>query len=143
MKKFKLLPHQKEGLRRALEEPFFFLFMDPGTGKTAIAIKEIEERYKRGEIFRVLIFVPNSIKYNWELEIERFLKLKPQEYRVHRIEGKAKKRNISFFTSILQEIKRNPHRLNITIINFEKATLMEKALITYKPDTMLALVRAR
>ena len=61
------LPHQEEALARALASPnrCFALFMEPGTGKTKVAIDLAGELYARGEIKRVLIIAPKGVHRQW------------------------------------------------------------------------------
>lgn len=133
MGKLKLVPYQEEGLNRVLDEPCFFLFMEMGTGKTPIAIKAIEERYLREEATRVIIWVPNILKYNWSSEIKRFLNLSHSKYAIHIPEGKnrGKKGRDQQLMSFIQD---NKDKLQILIVNFDKARVMEKSLSKFKPQ---------
>lgn len=155
MKRPKLFPYQEEGLRRVLERPFSFLFMDPGTGKTAVAIRAMDEYYREGKISRVIIFVPNTLKYNWQREIVKFSHLDPREYEVMRLDknkpGEHKKLEKLIKSDptmcTLTELKSQgfkgkkrdvvSQKLLIIITNYEKSRVMEKRLKTFKPQMMI------
>lgn len=71
--KFKTEPmdHQRRALDKSWGPKNFAFFMDMGTGKTKVAIDLLSARAKLGEIQRVLVVCPNSIKSNWQEEIEK------------------------------------------------------------------------
>ena len=68
----KLYPYQKEGIRFAFKAGKAIIADEMGLGKTvqAICLAEIYLREKMAE--SVLIVCPNSLKYQWKSEIERF-----------------------------------------------------------------------
>ena len=68
----KLYPYQKEGVRFAFKAGKAIIADEMGLGKTvqAICSAEIYLREKMAE--SVLIVCPNSLKYQWKSEIERF-----------------------------------------------------------------------
>lgn len=68
----KLYPYQKEGVRFAIKAGKTIIADEMGLGKTAQAIccAEIYLREKMAE--SVLIVCPNSLKYQWKSEIEKF-----------------------------------------------------------------------
>lgn len=158
-KKLKLFPHQKEGLRRVLKEPFYPLFMEQGTGKTPIAIRAIEDRYKKGLIHRVLIFAPNTILYNWELELHKFLNIPKDQFVVERLNHKRKDKRTQAYKEFLKEdlekyslkelkalgykgkkkdiLKDHKPKLLILLINYEKSRVMYKELMKYKPHMLI------
>lgn len=60
--------YQIEGMKRCVElKENFANFSDPGTGKTLMCIGAMN--HLEGEIKRVLIICPNSLKYNWAKEL--------------------------------------------------------------------------
>ena len=69
----KLYPYQKEGIRFAFKAGKAIIADEMGLGKTvqAICLAEIYLREKMAE--SVLIVCPNSLKYQWKSEIERFV----------------------------------------------------------------------
>ena len=83
----RLYPYQKEGVRFAVKAGKAIIADEMGLGKTvqAICCAEIYLREKLSE--NVLIVCPNSLKYQWKSEIERFTKQS-----VIIIEGYASKR---------------------------------------------------
>lgn len=161
MAKIQLAPYQKEGLRRTLEEPFFPLFMEQGTGKTPIAIKSMEERYKRGEVSRVLIFAKNTLLYNWELELQKFLEIPKSQYSIERLKAKNKKERTQLYNEFISQdlelmtlkqlhakgykgkkkdiLKNNKPKLLILLVNYEKALtkVMYSELRRYKPHMLI------
>ena len=70
---FPLASYQKKALKACINSEGFGLFMEQGTGKTAIAIARIcNEALKSEKIYRALIVCPNSVRTNWRDEIRRF-----------------------------------------------------------------------
>jgi SNF2 family DNA or RNA helicase len=155
--KLKLFPHQEEGLRRVLNKPFYPLFMEMGTGKTAIAIKAIEHRYRKGLIHKVLIFAPKTILHNWEIELDKFLNLSKSQYIIERFKSNRTKKD-TFYKLLEQDltsyslkelhekgyegrkkdiIENHKHKLLIIVVNFEKALSMYKELLTYNPQMLI------
>ena len=146
----RLYPHQEEGRRRALKEPFFALFMDQGTGKTAVAITTTVKRYKRDQVHRIVVFAPNNHLYNWTLEIADWAGLPPDQLKVLRLKGKGKenwaKQIASFleydpeFTSLSQlrdrgwkgtkkeYVGKSKTPLMIHLLNYETARILEPQL---------------
>ena len=61
------LDHQTEALSRirAVDLPVFGLFMEPGTGKTKVAIDFAGELFEDGEISRLLIVAPKGVHRQW------------------------------------------------------------------------------
>lgn len=75
--KFPLKDHQKVGRYCLLNNPGFFLYGDPGTGKTAPTISMIceearKKKEKEGKIYRAIIICPNSVRFNWANELKKF-----------------------------------------------------------------------
>ncbi len=81
-----LSPAQKAGMLFTFEQEGSALFMEPGTGKTAVSIARMcleaarcrTGHYLRDDgkpwphMMRVLIVVPRQVRRNWEEEIQRF-----------------------------------------------------------------------
>lgn len=61
--------YQLEAFLRGLELDNQALLMDPGTGKTKIAIDDARAQYALGKINAVVVVCPNSTKSNWLDEI--------------------------------------------------------------------------
>lgn len=71
---------QKLGVQLSLGAEGFALFMDKGTGKTAVTLNRIcneAARHKRngGDMFRACVIVPNQVRLNWQNETFRFATL--------------------------------------------------------------------
>lgn len=136
----KLYPHQKEGVRRALQRPFFALFMEQGTGKTPTAIRIIEKRYQREYLHRWLILAPKTLLYNWAKEWEKWGRL--SNTRVVRLKGRKKSqwiaeleqlRNDDLDFHTLKELRscgktRDGQPLTVLLLNLEKARVLEPQL---------------
>lgn len=155
----KLYPHQEEGVRRALAQPFFALFMDQGTGKTAVAITTIVSRFREQGIHRVVVFAPNNLLYNWTLEIKEWAGLPQDQIKVLRLKGKGKQNWINQLNDFLKydyelrpldELKElglgtkkkdivNDHRapLMILLLNYEKARILEPQLRKMKIQALV------
>lgn len=69
-----LYPYQKEGIRFAFERGRSIIADEMGLGKTIQAIGTAELLRREGLAGQVLIVCPTSLKYQWQREIERFVK---------------------------------------------------------------------
>jgi len=69
-----LFPHQRAGVKFLATARRALLADEPGLGKTAQAIRAIKELKEVGneDVFPVLVVCPNTLKKNWEREIERW-----------------------------------------------------------------------
>lgn len=154
----KLYPHQKEGVRRALKEPFFALFMDQGTGKTAVAIRTTVKRFIDQGLHRVIVFAPNNLLYNWTVELKEWTGLPRKKVKILRLKGKKKDwieqldqfRRYDPELCTLKELgeqglkgrhkdlveESNPP-LMIMLINYEKARLLEPQLRKMKLQSLI------
>ena len=70
----KLYPYQKEGIRFAFERGRTIIADEMGLGKTIQAIGTAEMLRREGLAEQVLIVCPTSLKYQWQREIERFVR---------------------------------------------------------------------
>lgn len=158
-KRNNLYPHQEEGVRRALQEPFFALFMDQGTGKTAVAIRATVERFEQMGLHRVVIFAPNNLLYNWTLELKEWAWLPKNEIKVLRLRGKGKQNWISQLNDFLKYdyelrtldelkglglgtkkgdiLKQHKAPLMILLLNYEKARILEPQLRKMKIQSLI------
>lgn len=155
-KRLKLYPHQKEGVRRALQEPFFALFMEQGTGKTAVAIRTLVKRFRLQGLHRVAIFAPNTLIYNWSVEIREWAWLPKSQIRVLRLHGKKSdwmeqidrfrrydpelctKKELALKGKKGDYLKTHKPPLMIMLINYEKARLIEPQLRKMKIQSLVA-----
>jgi SNF2 family DNA or RNA helicase len=79
---FPLLPYQRVGLSAFLNREMAALFMEQGTGKTAVTVNRVclEAARKRAGrflglpagMYRVLIVCPKQLRANWEAEFGKF-----------------------------------------------------------------------
>lgn len=91
MVRYKLWAHQEKAIERALEYDSFALFMAPGVGKSATAIRILAERMnKLRRNLRAMIFCPPVVVRNWYREIPRFSEIDLS--RVRTLEGSGKER---------------------------------------------------
>lgn len=72
-----LTGYQKVGLLASLSTNSYSLFMEQGTGKTAVAIARVclEGARKRAHhkgMYRVLVVCPQQVRVNWQREFRRF-----------------------------------------------------------------------
>lgn len=106
-------PYQERALKRALKKGKFALFMDPGTGKTKVAIDFAGIKYLEGEVKKVLILSPVLAMGVWEDEFEKHLD--PNiPYRFTYIEGHNKAKRV-------EEALNFAEGLNAVIISYDSA----------------------
>ncbi|WP_369042209.1 DEAD/DEAH box helicase [Streptomyces sp. Midd1] len=67
-----LHPYQHDGVNRILSDRRLLVAYSMGTGKTVMAIAALEEMIGRGDIRRVVILVPSSLKFQWAQAIAAF-----------------------------------------------------------------------
>lgn len=135
--------------------------MEAGTGKTPVIIEIMKNLYFRGKVNRVVIFAPNSILINWELEIKAWMQCSPHFYKMVNLnnvsvaESNSKLAMLSKYHDEFKTLvelkesysdksikkadrykyeKKQPKKLLIVIVNYDKATLIEKALKKFKPQ---------
>lgn len=65
---FTLRPHQKDAIKRAVQEQTVLFDHQVGAGKTLVAITSIMEQKRMGLINKPLVIVPNHITKQWEKE---------------------------------------------------------------------------
>jgi hypothetical protein len=59
------MEHQKKGLVLGRDQMAFAYLMDPGTGKTKLALDDAAHNWRSDRIDAVLVLAPNSVKTNW------------------------------------------------------------------------------
>lgn len=75
---YPLEPYQQAALVCALKSTAYNLFMEQGTGKTAVVIgrvmNEVKKRKENGDdrMYRALVICPKNVRRNWQREFERF-----------------------------------------------------------------------
>lgn len=73
----KLYDHQKKAVKFLLQNKKAMAGLAVGLGKTLTSITAAKELINKGEIKRVVVISPASVKFNWKQEIENFSDLKP------------------------------------------------------------------
>lgn len=114
MGQYKLWAHQREGVRRSLEQNSFALFYDVGTGKTATAIRSLCERMNREKkSFRTFILAPPIVLINWRREFAKFSDV--DSSRIQVLSGAGKER--------LETLKKKKAQIYIT--NYESLLMAD------------------
>jgi SNF2 family DNA or RNA helicase len=99
-----------------------------GTGKTPVSIAVTGTLYEEGRINRVLIVAPLSILGVWEEEFERFADF---SYKLIVLNGTISKK--------IQQLKAlSGDGVHVAVVNYESAWRMEKQLIDWHPDLIIA-----
>lgn len=57
--------HQQEAFERSAERPYFALFMEMGTGKTAVALATAAHLIAQNKIDGMLVIAPKAVARNW------------------------------------------------------------------------------
>ena len=126
--------HQRNACMAALESfdsglsRGYALLMQMGTGKSMTSIAITGALYLAGKIQRVLIVAPLSIVGVWQEEFGKFADF---EYNLAIISGTGAKK-----AETLQRLTGAP--LQIAVINYESAWRMEKEIMTWRPDLIIA-----
>ena len=89
-----LREYQQDAVDRMVERGQMLLAMTMGAGKTPTTLGAIEQMYEDGDIDRVMIVVPASLKLQWRDEIKKFT-----NGRTMVIDGTKKKRERQWRTS--------------------------------------------
>lgn len=108
--------------------PGVALLMEMGTGKTLVAIAVACILYQFGLAERVLVVAPLSLLGVWKSELQRFAGV---PVNVIVMKGTLEKKK-----QLLSEAARD--KLNIVIVNYESAWRLEKELLAYNADLIIA-----
>lgn len=104
------------------------LLMEMGTGKTLVSIAVLGCMYQYGKLDRVLIVAPLSILGVWKEELEKFADF---PYSETVLSGTAANKR--------EQLKKLPDNgLQIVIVNYESAWRLEKELLEYNADLVIA-----
>lgn len=104
------------------------LLMEMGTGKSLTAIAITGALANRGRIHRVLIVAPLSILGVWEEEFQKFAAF-PYALAVLSGSGSRKLDTLRHMTGTA---------LQVVVVNYESAWRMEKDLLAWRPDLIIA-----
>lgn len=104
------------------------LLMEMGTGKTLVAIAVACILYQFGLAERVLVVAPLSLLGVWESELERFAGV-PMNTTVLRGTLDRKREMLG---------QTDPEKLNVIIVNYESAWRLERELLNWNPDLVIA-----
>jgi len=102
--------------------------MEMGTGKTMTSIATTGALYQFGRIKRVLVTAPLSILGVWEQEFTQFADF---PHTVTVLKGSSKEK-----AETLRNLKND--KLQIVIVNYESAWRIEKELLAYDADLIIA-----
>lgn len=115
-------------LKRLMEGGGAALLMEMGTGKTLTAIAIVGALLLLARIQRVLIVAPLSIVGVWRDEFERFAGF---EYDLAVLEGSVAKK-----ADTLRHL--TGKRLQVAVVNYESSWRMERDLMQWHPDMIIA-----
>ena len=109
-------PHQKIGTTLLIENEFFALFTEQGTGKTRMVIDALSHLCREGKVNKIIISAPISvIKSGWEGDLSKFSTV---NYRIfNTISKSAKERN-----SLIEKwitLPRKERTLDILFIGYD------------------------
>lgn len=120
--KFGLIPSQGSQSRGVA------LLMEMGCGKTIVSIAISGILYEMGLINRVLVIAPLSILGVWADEYQKFARF---PYKLTILKGSSSKKK--------DQLKnQNSDGLEIVVVNYESAWRIEKELISYNADLIIA-----
>lgn len=126
-----LYPFQEESKNRMTDRGQMLLAMVMGAGKTPTTIAAMEDLIESGEVNRILVVVPSSLKYQWLREIKKFT-----DSTAVVIDGTPKQRELLWRTSLrCQYVIINPEvltndesylkALNANAIVIDEATIIK------------------
>ena len=109
--------HQEIGFNYVINNPYWALFLEMGTGKTKIIIDAYRYKRQKGEVDKLLVVAPNTVMGVW-----------PSEFAKNDLSGIS--------CTILQGTKAKRLKLlqnagDVIIINYEGLRVIEKEIIAY------------
>ena len=132
--KTKPFNHQYEGFTAALEtfnsgkSRGYGLLMEMGCGKSLTSIGIAGALHLAGKVNKILVVAPLSIVGVWQ---EEFTKFADFEYSLVVLSGTGTKK-----ADVLRQMQEPP--LQIAVVNYESAWRLEKELLAWKPDLIIA-----
>lgn len=123
--KYKTKPyrHQHKALIRALRKGYLAVLWEPRLGKTKLIVDWACAEYQRGNVNRVLIICPLSVVGVWEEEFETHA---PAKYHIHFLDKKDTK------------VPTKKGRLNVLLVNYDRAWRRKEVVKSFKPDMVVA-----
>ncbi|MCM1530492.1 MAG: DEAD/DEAH box helicase, partial [Alistipes sp.] len=106
------------------------LLMEMGCGKTVTGISIADFLYHQQDLHKILIAAPLSILSVWEEELAKFAEF---PYSVFTLRGTAAQKR-----QILSQAKRYAEDVRIVIVNYESAWRLEKELLNFDADLIIA-----
>lgn len=118
-----LYPFQEEASQRMMDRGQMLLAMIMGAGKTVTTLSAMEGLIAEGEVDRVVIVVPSSLKYQWLKEIKKFT-----DSTAVVIDGSPKQREVLWRTAL---------RCRYVIVNPEMLVNDEKYLANLSANAIV------
>lgn len=132
------LQHQVRGFNMAcssmgieggkVKSPGFALFFEMGLGKTVTSIAIAGRAYLNGMCKRLLVLCPKTILDVWEAEMTKFANY-PNTVALLKGSGAKKVKTLHALCG---------DGLEVAVVNYESAVLLEKELIAWRPDFIIA-----
>ena len=113
------------------------LLMEMGTGKTITSIAITGALYQAEKIHRVLVVAPLSIVGVWD---EEFAKFADFDYNLAVLNGTGAKKAETLKSLGWYKLRSNnePPPLAVAVVNYESAWRLEKEIMAWKPDLVIA-----
>ncbi len=108
--------------------PGVALLMEMGTGKTITSIGIAGALYQFGKVNKILVVAPLSILGVWEEEFKRFADF---PFTLTVLKGTSSKKK-----ELLSSLKK--HGLQIVVVNYESAWRLEKEILAFDADLIIA-----
>lgn len=128
--------HQVRALQRALDlDGVIALHMEPGTGKTRVAIDYIGIMHEQRAIQKVLCIVPNVAIGVWEDQIDEYLPSRiPRKVILLDDEntGPVWKRKL-----VVNKQSKKPEKLTFIIVNYDVMKSLGETLRKWRPDIVI------
>lgn len=121
----RLYNHQTHAILHGLKKPHVGLFLDMGTGKTAIALNIARARYLKGLVKRILIVCPKIAQYSWRKDAKIFA----PDMKCHIAEGTVPEK--------LRQFK--AFEEGFFVINFDSFRLMFQKAIDKEPGAAMPI----
>lgn len=125
-----MFDHQKKAAKIGITLDNTALLMEQGTGKTLSAIAVATYRYLKGQVKRILIVAPKSVLPEWSRQFGEHTDI---PYEVRSLEGLKKQKKVEAIQNW-----EGVEGLQGIVINYESVWRLEKELIKWKPDMIIA-----